>query len=159
MHELSVTRHIAAPPALVWEVMVDRMAEWWCPPPWRAEVARLDRRAGGHSEIVMHGPDGEVNHHPGFVLAWDEGRRFAITDAIGGDLEPAGPFMIGIWELEPEGTGTRYTARARHWTAETHAHHRDMGFEAGWGAVADQLKALCETECAAQAKAAALRSS
>jgi uncharacterized protein YndB with AHSA1/START domain len=144
MYELSVTRLIAAPPAKVWDVLANRMREWWCPKPWRAEVERMDRTPGGQSLIVMYGPDGEVNRHPGFVLAWDEGRRFAMTDAIAGDLEPSGPFMLGIWEIEPEGTGTRYTARARHWTPESMAHHKEMGFEQGWGICTDQLQALCE---------------
>ena len=56
----------------------------------------------------------------------------------------SGPFMIGIFAIAPEGSGTRYTASARHWTAESMAHHQEMGFAEGWGAVADQLKALCE---------------
>lgn len=147
-HELSVTRFIAAPPARVWSVMTDRIEEWWCPKPWRAEFATLERRAGGTSTCTMYGPDGEVHPHPGTVLAWDEGVRFAFTDAIVGDLEPAGPFMIGIWSIAPANEngadGTRYTAVARHWTAEDSARHADMGFEGGWGACADQLKALCE---------------
>ncbi len=146
MYELSVTRLINAAPAKVWEVMATRQSEWWCPKPWRADFTRLEHRPGGGSHVTMFGPDGEVNEHPGFVLAWDEGRRFAMTDAIVGDLEPAGPFMIGIWEIEPEGSGTRYTARARHWTPESMAHHKEMGFELGWGACADQLKELCEQE-------------
>ena len=144
MNELSVTRFIAAPPAKVWDVMANRIEEWWCPKPWRAEFRPLERRAGGVSICTMYGPDGEVNRHPGFVLAWDEGRRFAITDAIEGDLQPSGPFMIGIWEVAAEGSGTRYTGRARHWSQQSHNQHRDMGFEQGWGVVADQLKALCE---------------
>lgn len=143
-HELSITRFIAAPPASVWDVMTNRIEEWWCPKPWRAEFNHLDRRAGGVSTCTMFGPDGEVHTHPGMVLAWDEGRRFAFTDAITGDLEPAGPFMIGIWSIEAEGDGTRYTARARHWTAEASQQHSDMGFADGWGACADQLTALCE---------------
>ena len=143
-YELSVTRTIAAPPARVWDVMVNRTNEWWCPVPWRAEVDFGARRPGSPVHTVMYGPNGEVNEHPGFLLAWDEGRRFASTDAIEGDLQPGGPFMLGIWEITPEGDGTRYTARARHWTAETMAHHKEMGFEEGWGACADQLKALCE---------------
>ena len=146
--ELSVTRLIDAPTAKVWDVMTNRIGEWWAPKPWRTEVELLHRQPGGGSRLVMRGPEGEESAHNGFVLAWDEGRRFAFTDAIGGDLEPSGPFMIGIWEIAPEdfgsGTGTRYTARARHWTPESMAHHKDMGFEAGWGIVADQLKALCE---------------
>ena len=45
---------------------------------------------------------------------------------------------------EAEGDGTRYTARARHWTPESKAHHLEMGFLEGWGVCADQLQALCE---------------
>jgi uncharacterized protein YndB with AHSA1/START domain len=144
MHELSITRYIDAPPAEVWDVMANRIEEWWCPKPWRAEFANLERRAGGNGGCTMYGPDGEVHPHDGIVLAWDEGRRFAFTDALVGDLEPAGPFMLGVWEIAPEGSGTRYTAKARHWTQEASQRHHEMGFEEGWGACADQLKALCE---------------
>lgn len=143
-NELSITRRIAAPPAKVWEVMTGRIEEWWCPRPWRAVFDTLERRAGGQSNCTMYGPDGEGHPHPGMVLAWDEGKRFAFTDAVTGDLEPAGPFMIGIWTIEPDSGGTRYTAVARHWTSEAMQQHVDMGFEDGWGACADQLKALCE---------------
>jgi len=144
MYELSVTRLIDAAPDKVWQVMTTRTNEWWCPKPWRAEMDFGSRKPGATSKAVMYGPDGEVNEHPGTILAWDEGRRFAFTDAIQGDLQPAGPFMIGIFEIAPEGSGTRYTGRARHWSPESMAHHQEMGFEQGWGTVADQLKALCE---------------
>ena len=143
-HELSVTRHIAAPPAKVWTTMVDRQEEWWCPVPWRAVIDRQDRRAGGACEMTFHGPDGEREPQNGIYLAFDEGRRFVTTDAVTDGFMPAGPFMIGIWEIEPEGDGTRYTARARHWNADTAQQHADMGFEEGWGICAEQLKALSE---------------
>ncbi|MDE2403259.1 MAG: SRPBCC domain-containing protein [Sphingomonadales bacterium] len=148
MHELVVTRLIEAEPAMVWNAMVNRFAEWWCPRPWRAEIAHWDRRPGGRADTVMYGPDGEVNRLSGVFLAWDEGRRFATTDAITADLEPAGPFMIGIWEITPEGNGTRYTARARHWSEEAMIQHRDMGFEQGWATCAAQLAELCEAPAA-----------
>ena len=129
--------------------MAGRMEEWWCPKPWRAVFDQLEQRAGGASNCTMYGPDGEVHPHPGTVLAWDEGRRFAFTDAITGDLMPAGPFMIGIWEITAEGAdgfrGTRYTATARHWDEASAKRHEEMGFIDGWGACADQLKALCGT--------------
>lgn len=144
-NDLTVTRVIDAPPAKVWDVMANRIEEWWCPRPWRAEFEKLERRAGGHSHCTMYGPDGEVHPHPGMVLAWDEGRRFAFTDAIVGDLEPADPFMIGVWSIEAEGSGTRYTAVARHWTKADRDRHAEMGFDEGWGACADQLKSLCES--------------
>jgi uncharacterized protein YndB with AHSA1/START domain len=142
--ELTITRLIDAPPGEVWGAMTNRIEEWWCPKPWRAEFDNLEWKPGGSSSCTMYGPDGEVHPHAGIVLAYDEGRRFAFTDAIVGDLEPSGPFMIGIWEIAPEGTGTRYTARARHWTEADSKRHEEMGFAEGWGACADQLKALCE---------------
>lgn len=144
MKELSVTRYIAAPPAVVWDTMVNRQEEWWCPRPWRVEIVAQDRFPGGRSAMIMRGPDGEEMPHDGIMLAWDEGRRFASTDAIVGDLEPSGPFMIGIWEIEPEGEGTRYTARARHWSDEARQQHEAMGFVQGWEACAAQLADLCE---------------
>ncbi|HEX4848210.1 MAG TPA: SRPBCC domain-containing protein [Novosphingobium sp.] len=144
MYELSVTRLINAAPDKVWQVLTERTNEWWCPKPWRAEVNWGSRTPGGRTHTTMYGPNGEKNEHPGFILAWDEGRRIAVTDAIEGDLQPAGPFMLGIWEIAPEGTGTRYTGRARHWTPESMAHHKEMGFDEGWGIMADQFKELCE---------------
>jgi len=144
MKELSVTRYIAAPPAAVWDAMVNRQEEWWCPRPRRVEIVAQDRFPGGRSAMIMRGPDGEEMPHDGIMLAWDEGRRFASTDAIVGDLEPSGPFMIGIWEIEPEGEGTRYTARARHWSDEARQQHEEMGFVQGWEACAAQLAELCE---------------
>lgn len=144
MKELSVSRHIAASPETCWRVLVDRQDEWWCPAPWRAEVEVQERRAGGRSSITMFGPDGEVMANEGLFLAWEDGFRFVVTDAFDADFMPQGPFMLGIWQVEPDGDGTRYTATARHWTEEACQQHQDMGFEAGWGAVADQFKALCE---------------
>ena len=145
-NELSVTRYIAAPPEKVWEVMAERQEEWWCPVPWHAKVDRQDRRPGGACDMTFHGPDGEAMPQNGIYLAYDEGRRFATTDAVTGDLQPSGPFMIGIWEIEPEGSGTRYTARARHWRDEDRKEHEAMGFVEGWEACAAQLAEICECE-------------
>lgn len=148
MNELSVTRYIEAAPDKVWQVMTERQCEWWCPTPWRAEVVEQDWRAGGRSAMVFKGPDGEEMPQDGIFLEVTPGVRFVSTDACvrtdNGAWEPSGPFMIGTWEIAPEGTGTRYTASARHWTEEARNSHEAMGFTDGWGACADQLKALCE---------------
>lgn len=142
--ELSVTRFIAAPPAAVWQVITERMAEWWCPKPWRATIVEQQLRAGGRSCITMHGPDGESETHDGVILECLPGRRLVFTDAFRVGWIPQGPFMVGSFELAPEGDGTRYTATARHWNAETCQQHNEMGFEAGWDAVAAQLAELAE---------------
>jgi uncharacterized protein YndB with AHSA1/START domain len=146
--QLSVTRTIAAPPEQVWHVMTDRQMEWWCPLPWRAEVIEQDWRAGGRAAIVMKGPDGEVHPHDGIFLEVTPEVRFVTTDAFVRDAQegliPNDPFMIGCWEIAPDGAGTRYSATARHWTEEAANRHAGMGFVEGWGACADQLVALCE---------------
>jgi uncharacterized protein YndB with AHSA1/START domain len=94
--------------------------------------------------MIMRGPDGEEHPTDGIYLAYEPGRRFAFTDALNAELMPQPAFMVGIFEIEAEGQGTRYTARARHWTDEALQQHREMGFEPGWSTVADQLAALCE---------------
>lgn len=142
--ELSVTRFIAAPPDRVWDIMTKRQEEWWCPRPWRVEIIEQDWRAGGRSASVMHGPNGERHPGEGVFLEVTPGRRFVFTDAFTAGWRPAKPFMVGIFEIAPEGDGTRYTASARHWDAETMKQHEEMGFEQGWGIVADQLGALAE---------------
>lgn len=146
MSELSVTRFIAAKPDKVWDVMVNRQEEWWCPKPWRAEIELQERRPLGACNMTFYGPNGEKEPQNGVYLAYEEGKRFVSTDAVTADFQPSGPFMIGIWEIEPEGDGTRYTARARHWSEETAKQHEEMGFTEGWGICADQLKTLCEAD-------------
>ena len=148
MQELSVTTFIDAAPEKVWDVMANRQGEWFCPSPWRCDITEQEKRAGGIHKSVFRGPNGEEMPQEGIYLAWEEGRRIVSTDAVTGDFQPAGPFMIGIWEIEPEGDGTRYTARARHWREEDRKAHEEMGFVQGWEACATQLKAICESEAA-----------
>lgn len=141
---LTIERRIAAPPAKVWQIMTERQTEWWCPKPWHAEIIEQDWRAGGRSAMVMKGPEGEEHPQEGVFLEVTPGVRFVSTDAFHQGWKPAGPFMVGIWEIAPDGDGTLYRARALHWTEEAMASHADMGFEQGWNACTDQLQALCE---------------
>lgn len=142
--ELSIERRIEAPVERVWRTMTEQLEEWFCPRPWRAEARELDWRPGGRSLIVMHGPDGEEVPNDGTVLAFEPNKRFVLTDAFTGDWRPAGPFMVGVFEIEADGDGTLYRASARHWTREAMEQHQAMGFEGGWNAAADQLKAITE---------------
>lgn len=144
IRELAVETYIDAAPQKVWDIMTDRIEEWWCPRPWRAKVDHDDRRAGGRCDMTFYGPNGEEMPQNGIYLAYEPGRRFVTTDAVTADFVPQGPFMIGIWELIPEGQGTRYRASARHWTDEARKSHEEMGFIDGWQACAAQLKALVE---------------
>jgi uncharacterized protein YndB with AHSA1/START domain len=144
--ELSVTRHIAAPVDTVWRIATERMVDYWCPRPWRVEIVEQEWRAGGRSAMVMHGPNGETMPQEGVFLEVTPGVRFVFTDAFAAGWRPQGPFIVGIVELAAEDGGTRYTATARHWTAEACEQHRAMGFEQGWRTVADQLAELAEAD-------------
>lgn len=35
---LTLTRHIDAPLDTVWQIMTERLVEWWCPRPWRTDI-------------------------------------------------------------------------------------------------------------------------
>src|SRR3546814_16030811 len=74
-NELTITRYIDAAPETVWDVMVNRQEEWWCPKPWRAEFDVNERRPGGRNAVRMTGPEGDVHTHHGTYLAFDAGPR------------------------------------------------------------------------------------
>ncbi len=54
--------------------------------------------------------------------------------------------FAGFAPFVDEGSGTRYTARVRHWNEEALKAHEAMGFEEGWGICAAQLAELAEAE-------------
>lgn len=120
---------------------------WFCPPPWKVSHAKMDIRAGGSSLVTMQGPNGEVFDNPGVYLEVIENEKLVFTDAYTEAWVPsAKPFMTAIVTFEDLGGGkTRYTATARHWTAEDKATHEQMGFHEGWGVAADQMAALAAT--------------
>jgi uncharacterized protein YndB with AHSA1/START domain len=108
-------------------------------------MERLEWHAGGAMKGVMRGPNaGEISPMDGVILEVTPGQRFVFCDAFKVGWIPQTPFMVGMFAIRPDGDGTLYRASARHWNDEAMERHRAMGFEAGWGAVADQLKALCE---------------
>ena len=146
--ELVLTRIIDVPADKLFKCWTtpERMHEWFCPKPWTVSRAEMDVRAGGSSLVVMRSPEGQEFPNPGVYLEVVENRRIVFTDAFVEAWVPSEkPFMVAIVEFEDLGDGTtRYTATARHWTAEAKAQHEAMGFAQGWSAVADQLAALAE---------------
>jgi uncharacterized protein YndB with AHSA1/START domain len=148
-HELSITRLIAAPPEAVYRVWTGRLGEWWAPRPYTTPVVELDLRPGGRGLMVMQAPDGTEMPHEGVFLEVVPNERIVLTNAFKAGWLPQDPFMVVIVTFEPEGSGTRYTARVRHWSEEALKRHEAMGFHEGWGIVAGQLAGLAEAEAAA----------
>lgn len=145
-HPLRVTRHIAASPDRVWQVMTERLEDYWCPRPWRTEIIEIDWRSGGRMATTMCGPDGERHEGDGVLLEVTPGKRIVFTDAFRAGWIPQPAFMVGCLEIAPEDEGTRYTATTWHWTKEACEQHKAMGFEAGWARMADQLAELAEAQ-------------
>ncbi|PVE25010.1 ATPase [Microvirga sp. KLBC 81] len=144
-HELSITRSINASPETVYRVWTERTGEWWAPRPYTTPEVDMDLRPGGRALMAMRAPDGtDLSREEGVFLEVEPNRKIVFTNAFRTGWIPQDPFMVVIVTFEPEGAGTRYTARVRHWNEETLKQHEAMGFHEGWGIVASQLAALAE---------------
>ena len=62
------------------------------------------------------------------LLEFAPERRFVFTDAFTPGWQPHEPFMVGAFEIEPDGDGTLYRGTARHWSAEAMEKHTDEVF-------------------------------
>ena len=145
--DLELTRLFTAPPAKVWRCFADTdlFCKWWTPTPVITKDVVMDLRAGGRFYTTMVLPDGTEMPNEGSFLEVIPERKIAFTDLFMADWKPTpapGLGFAGIITMQPEATGTRYTARARHRSATEQKTHADMGFHDGWGTVADQLGAL-----------------
>jgi len=142
---LVLARLLKAPRAALWRCWTEPalLEKWFCPPPWRVSKAEIELRPGGRFFTVMNGPNGEIVDNVGVYLEVVPRERLVFTDAFAQAWEPSQkPFMTATITLEDAPGGTRYVARAAHWSAADRKAHEDMGFEQGWGVAADQLEAL-----------------
>lgn len=145
-HTLSVTRYIDAPPAIVWRAFVEHATEWFTPRPWTTPEVIYDLFPGGRANVLMQSPEGEQVRYNGVVLEVVPERKLVTTGAMTEGWVPQDGDMNFVRRdlFEAEGTGTRYTSEARHWTAEAAAKHSEMGFDQGWGEVTRQLAEVAE---------------
>lgn len=146
--DLVLSRRIAAPRAAVWRCWTEPelIVRWFTPAPWETVAAEVDLRPGGVCSTTMRSPEGQEFPNVGVYLEVVPERRLVFTDAYRpGWIPSEKPFMTAIIELDDDGDGTAYLARARHWTEEDRKRHEEMGFHAGWNAAADQLEALART--------------
>jgi uncharacterized protein YndB with AHSA1/START domain len=144
--ELVLTRIIDAPRHKLFRCWTEPelMKQWFVPKPWTLTRVETDLRPGGSSLVVMRSPEGQEFPNAGVYLEVVKDERIVFTDAFTSAWVPSQkPFMVATVTFEDLGGGkTRYTAVARHWTAEDRAAHEKMGFHEGWGQCADQLAEL-----------------
>jgi uncharacterized protein YndB with AHSA1/START domain len=145
--DLVLTRVIDAPPAKVFQAWTDPelLKQWFAPLPWTTARAETDLRPGGSNLVVMRSPEGVEFPNYGVYLEVVANQRLVITNAYTQAWEPSEkPFMTVILTFEPQGGGTKYTARVKHWTIADREAHEAMGFHQGWPICAEQLAALVE---------------
>ena len=143
--DLVLERVVDVPRDLVWAAwtMPEHIIRWFTPAPWSTVDCEIDLRPGGKFRTVMRSPEGEEFDSAGCYLEIVEGHRIVWTDALLPGYRPAEkPFMTASIEMEDNGTGTKYTARAIHLNAAGRASHEEMGFHDVWSTALDQLVAL-----------------
>ena len=147
--ELTISRHIAAPPSAVWDAWSDpaKLAQWWIPAPIECRVDKLDLRPGGGFVTRMREGDGDFGPHvDGCFLEAVPNERLVFTTVLTEGWQPAEPWLAltAILTFEAKDGGTLYSARVLHKTPEDSAKHEEMGFYEGWGTAIGQLAAMLE---------------
>lgn len=141
--DLSFTRQLAVPRALVWDcwTKAEHIPHFFVPRPHKVTACDIDLRVGGRFNTTFE-VDGNKMQNNGVYLEIVRGEKLVFTDAYTEGWKPApDPFMTAILLLsEGENGGTTYTAIARHRNPETRQAHEDMGFFGGWGTVVTQLE-------------------
>lgn len=142
--DLVLERVVDVAPNLVWMAWTkpEHVSRWFTPAPWTVADCEIDLRPGGIFRTVMRSPDGKEFPNVGCYLEVVPIERLVWTDALLPGYRPSQtPFFTAVITLEPQGTGTRYTATAIHRDEAGRKRHEEMGFREGWGKALDQLVA------------------
>lgn len=146
--DLSFTRTLKAPRALLWECWTtpEHIKQFFVPKPHSVTDCDIDLRVGGRFNTVFE-VEGNRMENKGVWLEVVDQEKLVFSDAFSEGWKPApDPFMTAIVLFEDAGPGeTTYTAIARHRSPEARQSHEDMGFFDGWGTVADQLEAYAQS--------------
>ncbi len=155
--DLVLERVVDIAPALVWRAWTEpqHLVKWFTPKPWETVECEIDLRPGGTFYTVMRSPEGERFPGTGCYLEVIANRRLVWTNAMLPGYRPVGrktgPSSCGdflftaMLDLEPVGTGTRYTATVIHAEEDGRKQHEEMGFHDGWGTALDQLVAYMKS--------------
>jgi uncharacterized protein YndB with AHSA1/START domain len=143
VRDLVLTRELNAPREVLYTCWTtpEHLVHWFVPKPHKVVACSLDVRPGGACNTTFD-VDGNIMENNGVYLEVVPNEKLVFTDTYTAGWKPnPEPFMTAILTFEDLGDGrTRYTAVARHRTAEAAKTHADMGFQDGWGTVATQLE-------------------
>lgn len=143
--DLVLERTVDVAPELVWKAWTtpELLKQWFAPKPWTTTACEIDLQPGGRFDTTMRSPEGDEYPGSGCILVVDEGSTLVFTSALSPGFRPViaeGDFpFTAVISIEPDGSGTKYTATAIHADASAKKSHADMGFIEGWGMALDQL--------------------
>lgn len=153
-NDLVLVRQLPASPANVYRCWTEPelIKQFFAPAPGTVPEVEVEPWPGGTFRVVMEFEEhGRMDGPPGCVLVAEPGKRFAWTSSLRPRFRPAEapgphdlPFSADITFTAKDG-GCEYRVIARHPDAETARRHQEMGFEGGWGTVAEQLGKLAST--------------
>ncbi len=151
--DLVLERLIDVPPEFVWTAWTnpEQMKKWFTPAPWSTIDCEIDLRPGGAFRTTMRSPEGEEFPVSGCYLEIVTNQKLIWTSGLKPGYRPArnpeGEFpFTAVILIEPQGTGSKYTAIAMHVDEADREKHEAMGFHDGWGAALDQLVALWQAK-------------
>jgi uncharacterized protein YndB with AHSA1/START domain len=143
--DLILERTVDVAPELVWKAWTtpELLVQWFAPKPWSTTSCEIDLQPGGKFDTTMRSPEGDEYPSSGCILVVEEGSRLVFTSGLGPGFRPQiaedGFPFTAIISIEPDGSGTKYTATGIHADASSRKSHEDMGFAEGWGMALDQL--------------------
>jgi len=111
--ELTVSRLIDAPPALVFKAWTsaEHAAHWWGPLGFAIESCRLDARPGGSYRVAMRSPEGTPRTKRGTYQEVVAPERLVFTYAWEDSNGDPGHAMHVTVTFEPRGAKTLLTLR------------------------------------------------
>ncbi|MDO9525634.1 MAG: SRPBCC family protein [Gemmobacter sp.] len=146
--DLVLTRHLPATPMAIWRCWTEPalLKRFFAPAPGITVDAVIDPTPGGRFYTLMRFEEyGDIDGE-GCILLADPGRRLVWTDALSAGFRPnPTAFFTADLTFAARDGGCDYTVVARHADVQAAQKHADMGFQSGWGQVADQLGALAAT--------------
>lgn len=142
MTSLTLVRHIAARPSLVFEALVapEQIRHWWGPDAGPVLLVETDPSPGGHFRVLFRMLDGSEHECAGTYLEFEPPHRLAMSWRWlrgGGDDGESRVEVI----LRPVGTGTELTfTHAQLSNDAARDSHRE-----GWTGALNKLEALFPT--------------
>lgn len=152
--DLVFERYVDVPRELVWQAWTqpELLKQWFCPKPYYVDECEIDLRPGGMFRTRMRGPEGESFDNVGCYLEAIENDKLVWTNALQAGFRPVGDDQLKsgcgvgrfvcVLTFEPKGKGTLYKAILLHNDEASRNHHKEVGFDDGWGAAYEQMVEL-----------------